>query len=182
MSKLDTLVSTKRSIQWRTQSFSFSDDNDTPYENQFDTYYKAIVYNNEQITGVLNLIPPTTSGTNNLLNLSNINNYPTINSNSINVQIQQTTNDRIWKLSELWDRCGNRTTDNPLFTNNITNNDFISQYPVDKVINQNAVNYNKDWYNIMRMDNYCKVRLFYNQEDKQLINILSLSKDKVRES
>ena len=179
VSKLDTLVSTKRSIQWRTQSFSFSNDNNTPYENQFDTYYKAIVYNNEQITGVLNLIPPTTSGTNNLLNLSNINNYPTINSNSVNVQIQQTTNDRIWKLSELWDRCGNRTTDNPLFTNNFTNTDFIAQYPIDKVINQNAVNYNKDWYNIMRMDNYCKVRLFYNQEDKQLINILSLSKDKV---
>ena len=179
VSKLDTLVSTKRSVQWRTQSFSFSNDNNTPYENQFDTYYKAIVYNNEQITGVLNLIPPTTSGTNNLLNLSNINNYPTINSNSVNVQIQQTTNDRVWKLSELWDRCGNRTTNNPLFTNNYTNPDFISQYPIDKVINQNAVNYNKDWFNIMRMDNYCKVRLFYNQEDKQLINIIALSKDKI---
>ena len=185
VSKLDILVSTKRSIQWITKSFSYDSDNSEPFENKFDTWYNAIVYNSEECTGLMNLIPPTVAGINTLLDLPNILQYPIINSNSIDVQLSQQTNDNVWKLSDIFNRVGNRNNNTPtgyIFTNSIYNQDYLNALPIDKILNSTAIDYNKPWYEQMRLNNWVKIRLSYDNPSNKLVTILNLSKDKVVES
>ena len=168
----ESLKGTKRSVMWSTNAYENLPNNTIPYEHQFSTFDQAILYNNEQCTGLLNL---------KYYNPLNLNQSfsSQILSNSIDVQLEKSEdNTNMFKLSDIWDRVKNRTIVNPIFTDDPYSTDYQQSYPIDKILNNNAIDYNKEWYNLKRLDNWAKLRLFYNNNNYNLINNIILSTNK----
>jgi len=172
VSKISPLSSKKTSLQFITDCYDYSIDPNYPYDDRYTTYDKAVVYSNEHCTGYLNLYHQDAN------NLSTINNFPITNTGSINTPLEKVVN--IWKFHDLWDRSANRSINNPLFTTQWSNPDYKQQYPIDKVVNNNAINYNKEWFNIRKIDAaWTKVRLFFNNSTKKLITNLFISRENI---
>lgn len=157
-------ITNKTSIQFLTESFEYVDGD--PYSHEYSTFNRAIVYNNEQNTGYLDLIVPDNT------NLSTILNQTVVNASSITIPVQK-AGKQIWKFSDLWDRIANRTVANPMFVKSCTPS-------VDKELNQACINYQKSWYDLKRISSpWAKCRLFFSDTDKNLITQIGTSKEKI---
>lgn len=157
-------ITNKTSIQFLTESFEYVDGD--PYSYEYSTFNRAIVYNNEQNTGYLDLVVPDNT------NLSTILNQTVVNAGSITIPVQK-AGKQIWKFSDLWDRIANRTVVNPMFIKSCTPS-------VDKELNQACINYQKSWYDLKRISSpWAKCRLFFSDTDKNLITQIGTAKEKI---
>ena len=157
--KLQGEVTNKTSIQFITDAYD-----NNGYEFQNETFKKAIVYNNEEITGVLNLRVPNNN------NLSTVLNLPQINLTDIDVSLEN-ANRMIYKFNYLWNHSADRRINNPFFYSSCTPS-------IDKDINLSSVNYQKNWFELARISGqWAKCRLFYDNTDINLVTTLVLSKN-----
>jgi hypothetical protein len=104
------------------------------YHNEFDTYYdrytsfnKAMVYNNYQTTGWLNLI------VNDPNRMEMAVQYPKLGKNSYDILV--TNSEDIWRFNDFFDIAKNDKNNLPLFIADCNN--------VDKQVNTKAIDYNR---------------------------------------
>jgi hypothetical protein len=166
--KSKTLVSKLNTIFWKTFCYSPNEDSEEFwYENKNITFDSGFVYNTEQNTGFLNFIVqnpnlPSQSIT-----------YPITNIDSTDVLISK--QDGIWSLNYLWDKINNRNNSTPFMTNSWSNSDYIAAFPIDKVLDQSTINYNKNWYDLKPIKGqFNKTRLYFNQNDVILNTIFTI--------
>lgn len=104
------------------------------YHNEFDAFYnrtktfnKALIYNNHQTSGWLNLV------VNNPENLTLQSKYPQRTQDGINILV--TNSEDAWRINDFFDVSINQLNNIPLFTYDCNN--------VNKQLNLKAVNYDK---------------------------------------
>lgn len=104
------------------------------YHNEYDNFYnqnigfnKAIVYNNNQISGLLELVNTNPD------DLSQIGTYPIIKPNS--TEILTSNSENIWRFNDFFDLSKSEKNNLPLFLNTCSND--------NKIINSKAINYFK---------------------------------------
>lgn len=130
------------------------------------TFNKVLLYNTEQISGELTLVPKQNSSVDYLY-------QQTTNSSSNQITIDR--NERDWTLNDMRDLRDNY--DVPMFIKNVAQ--FQSNYYIDKIVNPLAINYNKDWTQLTSFrDKYLVVRLIFdNFADTRLtFNFSALAK------
>ena len=148
-------------IEWKT--YCYETINNTLYEHKNITFDKAIVYNSEQCSGNLNLVVK------NPLDLSIINNLPNIGTQVVNIPIFKA--DTWWSMNYLWDTLADRNSSVPIFTANWNNINYQTEYPIDKSLNNIAINYNKAFWELKPFKNsWNKVRFYYNNNNYKLIS------------
>lgn len=124
------------------------------------TFNKVLIYNTEQISGELTLVPKQNSSVDYLYQQT---------TNSSNNQITIDRNERDWTLNGMRDLRDDY--DVPMFIKNVAQ--FQSNYYIDKIVNPLAINSNKDWtqqasfrdkYLVVRLifDNFADTRLTFN--------------------
>ena len=166
----DSIISKLSSIEWKTYCYEVI--NGVNYEHKDITYDKMYVYNSEQLSGNINLIVKDTN------NLSTINNYPIINSNSIDIQAYKS--DGFWSISTLEDRLKDRSYAINMFTVDCNDNniDYANSFPVDQVVNPSSVQYNKPWTDLKPFKStWNKARFIFTNNNYSLVsNLFSESK------
>lgn len=123
-------INTIRNIEYVLDCYKYS--NNVDFKHLLDENFdRAVVYNSEQISGILKLnIRPKNSP------LSSVT-YPSININSINILCSKEENK--YRFNQFWDI----TKDRGEFTNNITNMWVTKADGYRKVINSSYINYAK---------------------------------------
>lgn len=113
-------------------------------------FNNLIIYNSRQCSGLLNVKVKNNKLTENYL-------FNQIN-NSFNNEIIVDRNERDWTLNNLRDI---RTNYNePIFISDLTS--LQNNYFIDKIINNNAIDYNKDWTELESFrDKYLGIRLIF---------------------
>lgn len=129
-------------------------------------FNKAILYNNEQCTGQLNLIYQKPK------DLKQRNSYPKYNKNSIDVLFSK--REQKFTFNSIWDIVSTTRNNQPLFVNNWSS--MQQSYFIDKVLNDNAYTYaNKAGTKIPLRAKECRVRLIQDKEERyKFINYASL--------
>jgi hypothetical protein len=112
-------------------------------------FNKAIIWNREQCSGLLNLIETPIN------NMSEKMKYPKFNSNSIDVLYGKY--DKVCTFNAFFDATGNHSNGQPIFTNEWSS--IQSQYPIDKVLNPDNFNYKNSYSKMPIKSNECYVRL-----------------------
>lgn len=136
------------SIQFHTQAKQWDPVNKQFIDKRLITFDKAIVYNDYQTSGVIDLL---------------------VKRDQIHLQRDQErwhqqalldVNEKTYSFNEFRDLVVDR--DVPLFTKDWSLNDYRDEYFIDKVINPSAINLNKDWWEqeVFR-DKYLTLRLFF---------------------
>jgi hypothetical protein len=127
-------VNSMRSIEYLLEAYNYSNDCRDKFHNYYENFDQAIVYNSEQISGLLQL---NLHAKNDPLSLLA---YPQINSNFIGIQYSKVENK--YRFNQFWDITNNRGQNLPSPINipmfNIAGNGYI--YP----INPAYVNYSKN--------------------------------------
>ncbi len=167
------LSSNTSSIEFTSQAL-LKKDRQTIYEDKFTTFNKAIVYNDEECSGLLNL---SIQDENNLESL--ITSIPVNINNELVVPLRK--RDRNFKVSEFYDIVDQRELAISFFNNNPINQDYITSYPIDKVLDNSILNYNKQWYEQKPFKGrYTKIRLILDTTGKyQLITNFVLSNQRL---
>lgn len=113
------------------------------YHNEYDYALntslgmdKAIIYNNSDTTGILNLV---TKEKNNRFQVTN---YPKINKNS--TDILASYDEGKWSFNEFYNRTANIDSNLPLWN--------YDKNAIEKTVNQMAIKYNQSWLNRLRGD------------------------------
>lgn len=146
------------SLYFKTYAYKEIDNN--LVEDVNVTFTGAYVYNTEQCTGNLELV------TQNQNNLSNILNSPIIGVDSVTIPISRQNS--MWSISALTDRLNDLQSMVPMFITEGTQ--LLPQFPIDKIINNTAINYNKSWYELKPIkSSTSSVRLFFNNTDYMLL-------------
>jgi len=127
----------------------------TEYQEYFDkrdiTFNKILVYNTHQIGGVKNMI---VKGEESDYLAKQVLNSPT------DIIISRT--ERNWNINDLRNIRSNY--DIPMFDKNLAN--LQSKYYIDKIVNANAINYNKHWTELESFrDKFLVVRLIFDTFD-----------------
>jgi len=138
-------------IRLLTEARKYQDENNSFYEERFITFNKLIAYNRTQTTGLINLIVKNTE--------NNFDDYleNQVLNNLIN-GIKIDRNEKDWTLNTVRDLRVNHHV--PLFNKSIE--DLQVDYYIDKVLNQNAIDYNKNWWELeVLRDKYLEVRLIF---------------------
>ena len=112
-------------------------------------FNKAIIWNREQCSGLLNLIETPIN------NMSEKMKYPKFNSDSIDVLYGKY--DKVCTFNAFFDATGNHSNGQPIFTNEWSS--IQSQYPIDKVLNPDNFNYRNSYSKMAIKSNECYVRL-----------------------
>ena len=165
--KSKSLVSKLNTVFWKTSCYEPTEDLENIYEYKYITFDSGYVYNNNQNTGSLVFV----------VNDPNIPSqtvtYPTVTGTDTNVLIS--TNDGIWSLNYLWDKTSNANTAISSTTSSWTDTNFVTSYPIDKVINQAAINVNKNWYELKPLKgSWNKARLIFNRNDLILNTVFTI--------
>ena len=124
------------------------------------TFNKVLLYNTEQISGELTLVPKQNSSVDYLYEQTK-----NVSSNQIIID----RNERDWTLNGMRDFRDNY--DVPMFIKEVSQ--LQSNYYIDKIVNTAAINFNKDWtqqlsfrdkYLVVRLifDNFADTRLTFN--------------------
>jgi hypothetical protein len=125
-------VASMRNIEYLLEAYEYSNDCRDKFHVLDENFDQAIIYNSEQISGLLNLNIKTKNNPLALLQ------YPKINFDSIDIQFSKEENK--YRFNQFWDVTKDRGeysgATNPLF--NIEANGYRFS------INSNAVNYSKD--------------------------------------
>lgn len=143
-----------------TEAKRYNEDNNEFLDERYITFNRGIFYNSRQTTGLLNFV------------VKDLNNVP---EDYLSQQVTNFGGDTIiidknetdWTLNDLRDIRVNY--DEPIFNKNLS--DLSDNYYIDKVVNNNVINYNKDWTELESLrDKYLVVRLIFdNFEDIKLI-------------
>ena len=118
------------------------------------TFNKALFYNTEQISGILNIVPKQNFAQNYLL-------QQTQNATSIG-NITADRNERDWTLNDMRDIRINTAV--PMFIKDVAQ--LQSNYYIDKIINPAAISYSKSWNELESFrDKFLVVRLIFDTFD-----------------
>lgn len=131
-------------------------------EERFVTFNKALFYNSRQTSGILNLIVKDTRNNPKDYLLQQVQNLP---GDSIIID----KNEGDWSINELRDYRVDYSE--PMFNKSI--GALQDDYFIDKVVNNNVIDYNKDWTELESFrDKYLVVRLIFDNFDdiKLLLN------------
>ena len=143
--------------------------NEQLHENTKLTFDGGYIYNSEQNTGNLEFTIQDQYNLNTILNSS------TVAPNSIIIPISR--QDSVWSLNNINDRINNINSVTPMFNNSWSNADYVNNFPIDKVINGSAINYNKNWFELKPLKSlYNKVRLSFSDTDHMLLTYGLVSK------
>lgn len=152
-------------LMFQTEAKKF----DTVQEEYLDqrdvTFNKALFYNTQQTSGIITLAPKQNEATNYLLQQTN---------NTPGVAIID-RNERDWTMNSMRDIRVDYSV--PMFLKDLPS--LQSNYYIDKIVNPNAINYNKDWTQMESFrDKFLVVRLIFdNFADTRLIfNFSTLQK------
>lgn len=126
------------------------------FEERFITYNKMVVYNSNQTSGELNLVPKKQLETTDYLNNQVLGNVTIID-----------RDEEDWKVNNLRDIRINHSV--PIFTKKLV--DRQEEYYIDKILNSSSLNPNKSWMELESMrDKYLVIRLkFDNFDDVKLL-------------
>ncbi len=133
------------------------------YEDRFGFYNKMIAYNSRQCSGLINLKVKSEEETIDFM------------SNQIKDYLDSITVDRtenFWSLNDIRDYVVNYNQS--FFKKDVVSLNLVAGY-IDKVINENCINYNKDWDELESFrDKYLIIRfIFDNFDNVKLITNLS---------
>ena len=112
-------------------------------------FTKAIVYNKEQCTGYLNLVETPINDMRAKMS------YPKYNTSSIDILYSKY--DKVCTFNSFFDATANHANGQPVFTDEWSS--IQSQYPIDKVLNQDNISYNSSYKKAPIKSNECYVRL-----------------------
>ena len=145
-------------IKLHTEARRFKPEFDEFVDERFITFNKALIYNSRQCTGEMSL---------RVKDLGNSEDYITeqvINLDSNTVIIDR--NERDWTINDIRDI--RVDYEQPIFNSNI--NAVQDEYFIDKVLNEDSLDVNKDWMQMeLLRDKYLVVRLIFdNFEDVKL--------------
>lgn len=156
----DSLITKLDTIYWRSFCYEPSTNNQL-YEYKFNTFTKGYIYSDTQSTGNLNFIvkdknKPIQSST-----------YPSTGVNATNVLIS--LDDTIWSLNYLTDKVKDSDNPVPFLTSSWNSTEYQSNFPIDQVIDNASIDYNKSWTQLKPIKNtWSKVRLIYEDTSKIL--------------
>lgn len=140
-------------IRLNTHASVFEDQYREMRDVRFTTFNKMIAYNSRQSTGLINLFPKNSTG-----------------DQYLDTQVQSQGNDTIlidrnerdWTINDFRDVVVNYNT--PLFRKDDVS--LESEYFIDKVVNQDSVDYNKHWSQLESFrDKYLVIRLIFDNFD-----------------
>lgn len=135
-------------IQLHTEALKYDSTTDEYYDDRFTTFNYITVYNSRQVSGELLMIPKDTQ-----INPELYLNQQVINSNN---SILIDRDERNWNINDFRDMRTDYTTS--MFTKEWSS--IQSEFPIDKVVNQNSININKDWFEQETFrDKYLIIRL-----------------------
>jgi hypothetical protein len=155
-------------IKFQTEAKVYENLTDTYIDENNITFNKIILYNTHQISGILDMLVKD-------VELEYINNQVLNNLQSIHID----RNERNWCINELRDISINPNV--PMFNKNLTS--LQTNYFIDKVINTNRIDYNKDWTEMESFrDKFLVIRLIFDTFDTtRLIMNFSVQDSKVSE-
>jgi 16S rRNA G1207 methylase RsmC len=132
------------------------------------TFNKVLFYNTEQISGVLTMVPKHNDSANYLLE-------QTKNLSATSGQIPLDRNERDWTVNDMRDLRIDYTK--PMFIKNIV--DLQSNYYIDKIVNPDSIDVNKDWTQLQSFrDKFLVVRLIFDTfaDTRLIFNFSALDK------
>jgi len=112
-------------------------------------FNKAIIYNKEQTSGALNLIPKDPSNMRQKLQ------YPKTSSNGVDILCS--FSEHKFTFNGFWDTVRNTNSNQPIFSSSWI--DTKDSYPTDKVLNNSAIQYSTSYKRIPLKSKECRVRL-----------------------
>ena len=160
-----TVTKTWESINLQTEAKTYFKNLNEFVDERYITFNKAIFYNSRQCSGELDLaVKDVELGGNDYLfnQISNINKFQSI--------IDRTERD--WFINEFRDIRVDYTK--PMWKS--TSKDLQNMYYIDKILNNETLNYNKQWYELESFrDKYLAIRLIFDKfADKKLITNFSI--------
>lgn len=143
-----------------TEASRYVEENQEYVEERFITFDEAIIYNSRQCTGKLNLVVKDTNIDNEDYLLQQV------ESSDINSIIID-KNEKDWTINDIRDIRIDYSR--PIFNKNVK--DFQDEYYIDKVLNEDTLDFDKDWTELESFrDKYLAVRLIFNNfEDVKLL-------------
>ena len=120
------------SISFITKAKQWDATNKYFVDKRLVTYDKAIVYNNYQCSGLINLLTKRDQTSFNR------------DQESWDQQALLDVNERTYSFNEFRDLVGDY--DVPMFTKDWSNTDYQGDYYIDKIINPSSINLNKNWW------------------------------------
>jgi hypothetical protein len=112
ISKYDLSKNHLNSVEYSMDVIRYHNEYDPFYNNQI-TFNKAVVSNQGQSTGLLEL------EYNNKTDLNHLTSYPKVNTNSITIRV--TNSDGVWRFNQFYDLAASRSNNIPLWTNDCSN-------------------------------------------------------------
>jgi hypothetical protein len=136
------------------------------------TFNKVLMYNTQQISGILNLVPKQNESIDYLI-------QQTKNVGSTTGSITIDRNERDWTFNDLRDLRVDYTV--PMFYKDVSY--LQSSYYIDKIVNPAAISVNKDWTQLESFrDKFLVIRLIFDTfADTRLIFNFSVTDKKVSE-
>lgn len=144
-----------------TEAKKFNPDFNDYVDERFITFNKALFYNSRQSSGILNLMVKDNLSDENYL----LEQVKDLEGDTIVID----RNERDWSINELRDIRVDYTQ--PMFDKKLSS--LQTDYFTDKIVNTNAIDYNKDWTQLESFrDKYLVVRLIFDKFDdiKLLLN------------
>ena len=133
--------------------YSLGSNNDINTPN----FTKAIIYNKEQTSGVINLIPQVVNNARQKLL------YPRVGNNAIDVLVSKREHRN--SFNGFWDSTNSKRNQQNLFSTQWT--DTQNQYPIDKVVNPSALLYTTSTMGKQKIKStFCKVRLIQDKYNR----------------
>ena len=155
-------------VLFQTEAKKYDAESEEYLDQRNITFNKVLFYNTEQISGVLTMVPKYNESANYLLD-------QTKNLSATSGQIPIDRNERDWTINDMRDLRVDYTK--PMFIKNIV--DLQPNYYIDKIVNPDAIDINKDWTQLQSFrDKFLVVRLIFDTfaDTRLIFNFSALDK------
>lgn len=140
---------TWESLAFIVKAERFDEDLQQYVEERYGIFNKMIAYNSRQCTGLMNIIPKDLEEGDYLHN-------QVTNEDTFTID----RNERHWYFNDIRDYRVNYNA--PIWNSNLR--DLQDNYFIDKALNEDAIDFNKDWYELESMrDKYLVIRLIFDK-------------------
>lgn len=155
-------------IKFQTEAKQYDADNNSYVDKRYITFNKIIAYNTHQISGLMNMIVKDEE-------LEYMGNQIANDINSVIID----RNERDWSTNDLRDL--SIDSDTPMFNKKLT--DLQANYFIDKIINDDRIDYEKDWSEMESFrDKFLVIRLIFDTfDDTRLLMNFSIQDSKISE-
>jgi len=146
---------------FQTEAKKFDAETQEYYDDENVTFNKVLAYNTRQISGEKEMVVKASDF-----------NYLMEQLTNTTTQILVDRNERDWTINELRDYCSNNNV--PLFRKDLLS--LQADYFIDKVVNPDAINLDKDWTELASFrDKFLVVRLTYDAstDTKLIMNFIT---------